>query len=187
MANRLEVLTNNMNPLTKWGCGAVFMVSLVAMTWVLASYTYHIFWVTYVGKDEYKDLRAEFQMNTLQLANNAEQRYADITAAQLALQTEQATLAQKCQTDMVVITQKIDTEAVSIQQVMQKLSSLEQETARLAGSVATVQTQSYVTHDDFRTKFHSLAQIQEELAILKSAMARIAQRDAQRDDNASPR
>jgi len=54
-AERLQILTQNMNALSKWGCGTVFMLSIFLMVWVTGHYIYSSYWVTTVGTEEYID------------------------------------------------------------------------------------------------------------------------------------
>jgi len=59
MASRLEAISNNMDPSHKLGCGAIFMVILLFIIWIISYFTYHTIWLHTVGKEEYRDTLSE--------------------------------------------------------------------------------------------------------------------------------
>lgn len=169
MSNRLEVLTNNMDATTKWGCGSVFMLGVVVMTWVVSSYTYHTFWAVYVGKEEYKDLKEHFIQENARI----EKLVLEVNTAQ---QTNYLRLKDELQAADAQLQTTLNASLQTLQlELNTRLLSLDQNIAGIHSSIATVNTQSYITTEDLQTRYRHLQQVQEELAILKSAMAKIVE------------
>lgn len=172
MSNRLEVLVNGMNPLAKWGCGATFMAITFGIIWVVSFYTYHVFWITNVGKDEYREVLAELPQ--IQTKLNQIESTAAVKAEIQGLVTQFTTNILK-QEDLAPIRQQNDALRSELAALRtNELAELRATVAELRGSIAALNSANLTATQQLSTDASRILQLQEEAILLKSALASIA-------------
>lgn len=171
MSNRLEVLVNGMNPLAKWGCGATFMAISFGIVWVISFYTYHVFWITNVGKDEYREVLAELPQIQTKLGQIESTAAVKTEISGLVTQYTANILKQE---DLAPIRQQNDALRAELTALRAtELAELRSTISELRGSIAALTSANLQATQQLSTDASRILQLQEEAILLKSALANI--------------